>query len=184
MKARQEGVSGALERLEDRLKDFYLKKDSPKDKLINDDGQLLDQAKDAKDFFTGMKVDSDASLIKKLPNGTYVSAQIFDDAETKAYQAIAAVDKALYSPNAPGDVPQGNLMESIIPQVVKLLFTFSYIAILISLVVSGVYLLIVYDDEEKITKARHMIVYSLVGFAVITFAFAVVTAVTDINFFS
>ena len=39
------------------------------------------------------------------------------------------------------------------------------------------------DNEEKSTKARNVLVFSLIGFVFVALAYAVIKAVTDINFF-
>lgn len=75
------------------------------------------------------------------------------------------------------------LTGTFIPYIVKMLFRLTTLAILVSFVVSGVMLVIAYDNEENVTKAKTMLYFSLVGFAFVTLAFAIVSAVTKINFF-
>ncbi len=64
-----------------------------------------------------------------------------------------------------------------------MLFRLTTLAILVSFVVSGVMLVIAYDNEENVTKAKTMLYFSLVGFAFVALAFAIVTAITKVNYF-
>ena len=55
--------------------------------------------------------------------------------------------------------------------------------ILIALTVSGVMFVTAQENDERLTKARGMLYYTLIGFAFIAFSFAIVKALTDIDFF-
>lgn len=129
-----------------------------------------------------------------ISSDTYKATSVFNDAEKKAVKAINDVNSYLLAPVRPGQttdkdgkkqggVPKGDLIEDFIPGVIRILFRFASLAILISFVVSGVMLVMVFGNEERATKAKHMLYYSLIGFAFVTLAFAIVKAVTDIDFF-
>jgi hypothetical protein len=87
-------------------------------------------------------------------------------------------------PERPGDVPETRLLEDFIPQLIRQLFRFAWLAILIAFIASGVMFVMAFDSDDRITKAKHMIYYTLIGFGVITLAFSVVKAITNIDFFN
>jgi len=78
---------------------------------------------------------------------------------------------------------EGDLVSDFIPQLIRQLFRFAWLAVLIAFTVSGVMLVMAHDNDENITKAKGMIYYSLIGFAFVALAFAIVKGVTDIDFF-
>lgn len=125
----------------------------------------------------------DSSGNYELISSVYKSAAAFNDAEKKAVKAISEVNQYLLAPARPGSVPKGDLMNDFIPGIIRILFRFASLAVLVSFVVSGVMFVIVFDSEDRVTKAKHMLYYSLIGFAFVTLAFAIVKAVTDIDFF-
>lgn len=108
---------------------------------------------------------------------------LFMSSYDSAVDAINDVNRIFVTPTRPGNVPAGDIVEDFIPQIIRLLFQFAWLAILISLVVSGIMMIVSLDNEERVTKARQMLYFSLMGFAVVTLAFAIVKAVTDIDFF-
>lgn len=108
----------------------------------------------------------------------------FDLAQKAFESIIGKINRILIAPPRPGTVPRGDLVSDFLPQIIRQLFRFAWIAILIAFIVSGVMLITALDDDEKITKAKRMIYYSLIGFAFIALAFALVKAVTNIDFFN
>ena len=108
---------------------------------------------------------------------------LFFKYEKAAQKSIADLNFNFISPSEIENVPTGDIIEDFIPQLIRQLFRFTSIAILISFIVSGVMLVTAYDDEEKLSKAKRILYYSLIGFAFVTFAFAIVKAITNINFF-
>ncbi len=107
----------------------------------------------------------------------------FDIAEENAMKTLSNINRILLAPSKPGAVPEGDIIEDFIPQLIRQLFRFAWVAILVAFVVSGVFLVIAHDNEERVTKAKQMIYMTLIGFAFISLAFAIVKAVTDIDFF-
>lgn len=109
--------------------------------------------------------------------------EVFNNKEAEAINAINEVNRYILSPTRPGAVPQGDLVEDFIPGIIRILFRFASLAVLLSFVVSGVMLVMAFSNEERISKAKSMLYYSLIGFAFVTLAFAIIKAVTDIDFF-
>lgn len=145
----------------------------------------LESAENKADDFTNMRAEYhirvQASIAGALP---YAAPEdIFIRAQDDANAAIAKVRQILIAPDRPGTVPTGDVVEDFIPQIIRQLFRFAWLAVLISLIVSGVMFVMAHDNEEKLTKAKAILFLSLVGFAFISLAFAVVKAVTDIDFF-
>lgn len=108
---------------------------------------------------------------------------LFFKYEKAAKKALSDIKYSFISPSEIENVPKGDIIQDFIPQLIRQLFRFTSLAILISFIVSGVMLVTASDDEEKLSKAKRILYYSLVGFAFVTFAFAIVKAITNINFF-
>lgn len=171
LKARQEEVNQLLKNLEmqvDNMSSTNPKKDEMEKAL-----------EDAKTAFDDFKALDPAQSVTSENQPT----QEFAAAEENAVSAINKVSQLFVSPNRPESVPQGDILKDFIPQVVRQLFRFAYLAILIALTVAGVMMVVSYDSEERVTKAKNIIIYSLIGFAFITLAFAIVKAITNINLF-
>lgn len=180
LEARQRAVVDAYDKLDTRVKGMNSadpKKDHAED--------LLDTAEDATDAFKGL--DAGNNVQPESGDGPFSPKNDFEVAEKAAFTAINDVNRFIFSPARPGEgegtVPKGDLMKDFIPQAIRLLFRFTSVAILIAIVVSGVMLATAMDNEEKATKAKHMLTFSLVGFVFVALAFAIVKAVTDIDFF-
>lgn len=108
---------------------------------------------------------------------------LFFKYEKAAQKALSDINFNFISPTEIENVPKGDIVQDFIPQLIRQLFRFTSVAILISFIVSGVMLVTASDDEEKLSKAKRILYYSLIGFAFVTFAFAIVKAITNINFF-
>ncbi len=107
----------------------------------------------------------------------------FELAQITATEAINGVNQILIVPDRPGDVP-ATTVEWFLSQLIRQLFRFAWLFILVAFIVSGIFFILAKDNEERVTKARNMILYSLVGFAVISLAFAFVKGFTAIDFFA
>lgn len=124
-------------------------------------------------------------IVEQKADGTWI---FVDSSEYKllrqnAKAAVAKINVAFVAPRRPGEVPKGDLLEDFIPQLVRLLFRFASLAVFVSFVVSGLMFVMAFSNEERVTKAKQMLYWSLVGFAFVVLAFAVVKAITDIDFF-
>ena len=108
----------------------------------------------------------------------------FTNAQTETLDTMAEVNRVLISPDRPGTVPEGDLVSDFIPQLVRQLFRFAWLGVLIALIVSGISLVLARDNEENVTKAKGMIYYAFIGFAIIALAFAIVKGITNIDFFN
>jgi len=147
---------------------------------------LVKTAKSAVNAFKAMKPVEHILVFSSPAKGVAPSVSPdsdFGSGRDAAEKAIADTSLYLISPARPGSVPQGDIMTDFIPQLIRQLFRFAYLAILVSLVVSGIMWITAMDNEDKVTKAKHIIYYSLIGFAFVTLAFAIVRAITDIDFF-
>ncbi len=137
------------------------------------------------------------SIFKKLPAQSQFDVQEviagalprllptaeFSVAQTQSTEAMSEVNRILILPQRPGTVPEGDLVLDFIPQLIRQLFRFAWLAILIVFTVSGIFMVLVRDNEDRLTNAKTMIYYSFIGFAIISLAFALVKAITDIDFF-
>ncbi len=129
---------------------------------------------------------SNNSGFEFIEQGTYAyqaSPKKFTAIQKKAIQSINSVNKTLLNPSKPSGVPSGDLITDFVPGVIRILFRFASFASLISLIISGLMFTAAFGNEERVTKARSMIYYSLIGFACVVLAFAVIKAITDIDFF-
>ena len=182
MLQRQKDAATSLESLEERIRALSKtdpRKDGADDKFDTAEGLLdtflaLDPTK--KDPTT-----NEVLLITEYE--PYDATEKFTDAEKAALKAISDVNRSLLAPAKPGNVPEGDILEDFLPGVIRILMRFASLAVFISFVVSGVFLIVSFGNEERVTKAKTMLYYTLIGFAFVTLAFAIVKAVTDIDFF-
>ena len=183
MEDRQREIVFTFDKLDQRVKDMdpY----NPRKEGAND---LLEDARKAKNAFNDMNPDNH---IIELEENVFVPDDEFNEAEQKAVEAINAVNQYLILPVQPGakgiekegTVPKGDIMDDFIPQVIRLLMRFASLAVLVALVVSGALFVTAYGNEERITKAKNILYYTIIGFVFIALAFAFIKAVTDIDFF-
>lgn len=78
-------------------------------------------------------------------------------------------------------LPKSNPSD-IINTAVKTVLSFSMILTLISLIAAAIYYLISNGDEAKTSKAKHIILYLLIGMAIIAGSLGVVTGITQFKF--
>ena len=179
MEASQVEADETVSELEKRVSAINI--NDPKRDKAND---LMKTAKNRVDDFSDMDAKSHLQVIggpEVLPS--VLPDDEFQEKQESALNAINDVNRYLIAPTRPGAVPEGDIVEDFIPQLIRQLFRFAWLVILISFVVSGIMFITAFDNDERITKAKHMIYYTLIGFAVVTLAFAIVKGVTDIDFF-
>jgi len=184
MNYRKEEIVGIYDDLRFRI--TAMNAEDPKKKAVDDvetDGKtLMDLADDAKNAFKDIDVDNQIAETG-VPTRPYAPSEHYQELEQAAISAFNTVNQTLIRPGRPAAVPQGDIKEDFIPSVIRLLFRFVYLVILVVFIVSGIMLITSMEDEEKITKAKRMIYYAVMGFGIVTLAFAVVKAITDIDFF-
>ncbi len=157
----------------------------PDDTRRDDANEAKDEAKSIKNNFKDLNVVSNFYVEIQI-GGVSPLVKPSDDflnAEKEAFDALSKVNKILIAPSRPGTVPHGDILEDLAPQLIRQLFRFAWLAVLISFVVSGVMFIISFDNEEHISRAKRMIYFTLLGFAFVSLAFAIVKAITDIDFF-
>jgi len=181
MEAAQYDAEVAFNALEVRVSGL-LKNDSRRDEAKN---ALSTTESDVEDF-TSLEAQNHLEVQEAfsgvLPR--LLTSTIFDQSQKKALDAMADVNRILINPNRPGNVPEGDLFSDFIPQLIRQLFRFAWLGVLIAFTVSGVFLVIAKENDDRISKAKSMIYFSLIGFIVIAMAFAVVKGITDIDFFN
>ncbi|MBN2087756.1 hypothetical protein JW758_05395 [Candidatus Peregrinibacteria bacterium] len=180
MEASQAEVVDTVDGLEERIRNIN-SNDPKKDPLTSQ----MKKAKDAADDFSDIEPKNHLIVVDG-PEGVLpqiLPDNAFQDAQDKAISELNMTNRMIINPPKPGAVPEGDIIEDFLPQLIRQLFRFAWLAILVAFVVSGFMFITSFDNDEKITKAKHMIYYTLVGFAAVTLAFAIVKAVTDIDFF-
>lgn len=157
----------------------------PSDKRKDRAQEALDTAEDSKDSFLDMTADQE--LFVQISVGgappAVMPSEAFTLAQQQAESDQIAVNRILIAPNQPGAVPGGDLVSDFIPQIIRQMFRFAWLAVLVAFTASGVMLVMAHGDDAKLTKAKSMIYFTLIGTAFVTLAFALVKAVTDIDFF-
>ncbi len=181
LEARQSAAVGAFDLLHTRVQGMNAR--DPKKDGAND---LLDTAEDKVEAFKDL--DASNHITPEGDEGPFDADEEFLDAERAALTAINDVNRFIFSPARPGGgegtVPQGDLVRDFIPQIIRQLFRFAWLAILIGLVIAAILLITSFDNEERHTQAKKILTYSLIGFAFVALAFALVKAITDIDFFN
>lgn len=78
-------------------------------------------------------------------------------------------------------LPSGNLITEVVPAVVTNIFFFIGFLVFVSLMMGGILLIFGRGNEEAISKARSIIIYSLMAIAMIAVAYAVIFGIANIN---
>jgi len=181
MENMQRDMEVALDELETRVDSLQIR-DSRKKRAE----ELFENAENAVEKFTDLEPDSHLDV---QPAGVGVLPRVtadgeFNSREGAAQGAISELRTHLIRPARPGAVPTGDVVSDFIPQLIRQLFRFAWLAIFIALTVAGVMLITAHDNEERVTKAKSIFTITLIGFAFVTLAFALVKAITDIDFFN
>jgi hypothetical protein len=180
MQAAQSNVEFAYDGLAERV-DSLPKNDLRKDSA--DDA--LDAAESAKDVFVDMDPSQNIFVQESIGGAPprVLAGEAFQLAQEDAEATQSFVNRILIAPTQPGAVPTGDIVSDFIPQIIRQLFRFAWVAVLIAFTVSGVLFIIAHGNDERLTKAKTMLYFTLMGFAVVALSFAIVKAVTDIDFF-
>lgn len=184
-------VIGSMGVSKSSVSDAYDLLSSRVDQLLSNDTRrtaakdALDTAKASKEAFEAMAPESNLFVQKSIAGAPPVvmPGAAFQTAQQTAENDQSVVNRILIAPIKPGTVPEGDIVTGFLPQIIRQLFRFAWLAVLVAFIVSGVMLVMAHDDDAKVTKARQMIYYTLIGFAFVAFAFAIVKAVTNIDFF-
>ena len=80
------------------------------------------------------------------------------------------------------NLAQGDLRSEIIPDIIKIILQLMGTLAFLLLLYAGVLMVIRDGEEEKITKARRLIIYAIVGIAISLVAYIVVEGVIQLNF--
>ncbi|MFH0820896.1 MAG: hypothetical protein V1908_03930 [Candidatus Peregrinibacteria bacterium] len=191
LEARQVVAVGAFDLLHTRVEGMNSndpKKEGLKNfKLVTgEEVDLLEVAEDKVNTFKDLSAAN--HIVPEGNEGPFEADQEFLDAERAALNAVNDVNRFIFSPARPGGgegtVPQGDLMQDFIPQAIRQLFRFAWLAILSGLVVASILLVIAFDNEEFHTQAKKILYYSLIGFVFVALAFALTKAITNIDFFN
>lgn len=175
MIVQQMGVAEAFKTVSRREKQIN-SSDPRKDRVE----AAVDDAADAVEDFMCLNVHNE---IDETPSGGFDESNTFIANKQAAEKAVNLANISFVAPGRPGEVPKGDLLEDFIPQLIRLLFRFASLAVFVSFVVSGLMFVAAFGNEERVTKAKQMLYWTLVGFAFVTLAFAMVKAITDIDFF-
>lgn len=95
------------------------------------------------------------------------------------------------SPDTPlKEDPAGNVkdlpdvsLESIMATIIKALLGWSMIFTIVAIVVSAMYYLISQGKEENVSKAKNIILYLVIGMAIMAGAYGIISGITQFNFF-
>jgi hypothetical protein len=183
LEATQASLQTDFSRLEARVN--ALKLEGDRKKAVD---TAMDTVRRQKDDFLKLEP---KNLVTQI-DGQWYPAPEFTSSESAARSALHEVNKLLVLPVMPGatgsasqdgSVPKGDLMETFFPSAIRLLMRFASLMVLIAFIVSGVLMVIAFDNEERVTKAKTILYYTIIGFAAVLLAFAIAKAVTDIDFF-
>lgn len=189
MMGSQSSANYAFTALEERV-DNLLKTDLRKEKALSALERVKDEElfeEDAGVLVEFLKMDPTQYIYVQTSIGGAPPMVMEDDTFTLAREAVeraqSRINRILIAPTQPGGVPTGDIVSDFIPQIIRQLFRFAWVAVLIAFTISGVMLIIAHGNDERLTKAKSMLYFTIIGFAFIALAFAIVKAVTDIDFF-
>ena len=87
------------------------------------------------------------------------------------------------SPNAQGaSLPGGDFGDNVIPSAIRLILYAASTVVMVSLVYSGIQLVIAQGNEEQIKKAYTNILYTIVGIITIAISYAIIYGIAKIKF--
>lgn len=85
--------------------------------------------------------------------------------------------------NAVDNLPKVSI-EGVVAMAIKTVLKWAFYLTIISLVVASIYYIMSLGKEEDITKARGVILYLIIGMAIIAGAYGIISGVARFNFFS
>jgi multisubunit Na+/H+ antiporter MnhB subunit len=91
-------------------------------------------------------------------------------------------DLEIQTTNGVENLATGDLRSYIIPQIIKIILQLMGTAALILLLYAGGLMVLRDEDEERVTKARSLIIYAIIGIIVSVLAYAIVEAVLQLDF--
>ena len=107
-------------------------------------------------------------------------------------KCVSATDGLLPKPNGSGEtynatktlqnLPSVSSSE-VIAKIIKNVLGFSMSMTLIALVVAGIFYITARGDDEQITKAKNIILYLVIGMAVMAASYGIVAGITQFQFF-
>jgi len=74
-------------------------------------------------------------------------------------------------------------LEGAVATAIKTILGWSFILSIIALVIAGIYMIIYEAEDEKITKAKSIIVYLIFGVMIISIAYGIVTGMVQMKYF-
>ncbi len=130
-----------------------------------------------------------ASLQMLFVSGSVIAA---DPPSPPKNNAGVSTDQLLYPFNYKNDTTSVSYVKKlpagtpqvIIAEVIKLILSICGVLALVSFTIAGVMFLTAAGAEEKITKAKHMILWSIGALAIIAVSYAIVTGVSQLQFFT
>ncbi len=176
MQKRQAEVESAFDVLDVRVNE--MDQNTPRFKAMQ---IRRDTAREAVEAFTDVSVED---FEKKTPTQRGNIEERFREREAAAVEALNEANWFLVAPIRPSNAPEGDLLESFLPHLIRQFFIFSSTLVLVILLIVSVMMITSYDNEERVQQAKKALYYVLVGFAFIVLAYAIVTAVTTIDFFN
>ena len=106
--------------------------------------------------------------------GTLVATPVFAD------KASDVINNILPENVVDGAVPTGDLKMAILPQAIKILLGIAGSVAFGVFVYAGIQMVISQGNEEELTKTKNIFIWSLIGLAFITAAYALVRGVMQL----
>lgn len=152
--------------------------------MVQDLDENLDYKKDIEQELKSVKTKLDTFILIDITEN--VKEDDFLKKAEEIKKQISKVQQSIINPSKLIDknpeLQKGDFMDFLVT-VIKLLMRLASLTIFVSLIVSGVMFIIAFQEEEKIDKAKRILYFSLIGFAFILMAFAMITALSDIKIF-
>lgn len=78
-------------------------------------------------------------------------------------------------------LPNGSIVNDLIPNIISVVLGIFSVLLTITALWSGTLFLIQFGDEERVTKAKQLLIWSLVGVAVTAVSYAYVSGIVNMN---
>lgn len=81
------------------------------------------------------------------------------------------------------NLPHGDINTHFIPRFIDILIKISYTIAVMVVLYAGILYVVAGDEDGKITNAKNILIYGVIGFIIITVSYAVIQGVVRLQFF-
>lgn len=118
-------------------------------------------------------INKQMNLLLPRPGEASTETDFGDNSTPKKYEELKAV----------GALPSVTI-NSAMTTIIKTILGWAMIITLVAIVVTGIFYLISMGKEEDISKAKDIIIYLIIGMAIMAASYGIVSGISEFNFFN